>query len=116
MSDAVRLESILSETGAERSDRLAVFALLTLGVVESLTSGVLSASDAVRAFFNADNCLYVRKRLRVKPADEVMSRGVQLPDLFDALPADQAQREFQRELAAMRLLCLRLLQRRRSVA
>jgi uncharacterized protein involved in exopolysaccharide biosynthesis len=52
----------------------------------------------------------------VKAADEVMSRGVQLPDLFEALPAEQAQREFQRELAAMRSLCLQLLQRRRSVA
>jgi len=37
--------------------------------------------------------------------DKVMSHGVQLPDLFDALPADEAHRQFQRELATMRALC-----------
>ncbi len=45
-----------------------------------------------------------------------MGRGVQLPDLFEALPAEQAQRECQRELAAMRAACLKLLERRRFVA
>jgi hypothetical protein len=29
--------------------------------------------------------------------------------LFDALPAEKAQQEFQREMLAMRLLCLKLL-------
>jgi len=38
-----------------------------------------------------------------------MSRGVQLTDLFDTLSAEEAQREFQRELGAIRLLCLKLL-------
>ena len=37
--------------------------------------------------------------------DKVMSHGVQLPDLFEALPADEAHRQFQRELATMRALC-----------
>jgi hypothetical protein len=41
-----------------------------------------------------------------------MSRGVQLSDLFDALPATTAQREFQRELAKMQSLCLTLLEQR----
>jgi hypothetical protein len=45
-----------------------------------------------------------------------MSRGVQLPDLFDALPAEQAQREFNRELAALRNLSLELLGQKRSAA
>lgn len=112
----MRLQAILTETGEGKADRLAVFALLALGLVESLANGVLSASGAVRSFFTADNCLYVRKQLRDKAADEVMGRGVQLPDLFDALPAEDAQREFQRELAAMRALCLKLLQHKRSVA
>jgi hypothetical protein len=93
-----------------------VFALLALGLVEFLANGLLSASGAVRTFFNAENCLYVRKQLRDKVADEVMARGVQLPDLFDALSAEEAQREFQRELAAMRSLCFELLGRKRSVA
>jgi hypothetical protein len=115
MSDPVRLEALLSEAGKERPDRLAVFALLSLGIIESLTSGVLSPSDAVQVFFTADNCLSVRAQLRNKAADEVMGRGVQLPDLFEVLPAEQAQRECQRELAAMRSACLKLLERRRSV-
>ena len=37
--------------------------------------------------------------------DKVMSHGVQLPDLFEALPADEAHRQFQRELGTMRALC-----------
>lgn len=45
-----------------------------------------------------------------------MSRGVQLTDLFDALPANEAQREFQRELTTMRLLCLSLLEEKRLAA
>ena len=45
-----------------------------------------------------------------------MSRGVQLPDLFDVLPLADSQREFKRELALMRALCLRLLEQEKSVA
>jgi hypothetical protein len=116
MREGVRLESILARAGGEPSDRLAVFALLCLGVLESLTSGVLSAADAVRSFFHADNCLFVRKQLRDKAADEIMGRGAQLPDLFDALPVEEAQREFQHETSAIRTLCLKLLERKRSVA
>jgi hypothetical protein len=69
----------------------------------------MAPSRAVELFFHADNCLFVKRRLRHKSAAEIMSRGVQLPDLFDALPADKAQQEFQREMLAMRLLCLKLL-------
>ncbi|MGH7227051.1 MAG: hypothetical protein ACRELF_27865, partial [Gemmataceae bacterium] len=60
--------------------------------------------------------LFVRKRLRDKIADEIMSRGVQLADLFDSLPTDEAQREFQRELAIMRGMCLKLLEQKPLVA
>ena len=42
--------------------------------------------------------------------------GVQLPDLFEALPPEEAQREFQRELAVMRALCLKLVEDQRLVA
>jgi hypothetical protein len=38
-----------------------------------------------------------------------MSHGVQLPDLFDALPGEQAYREFKHELAKIRSLCLKIL-------
>ena len=63
-----------------------------------------------------DDRLFVRKRLRVRAADQIMSHGVQLPDLFDALPTDQAQREFNRELSKLRNLCLGLLGQKRSAA
>ena len=45
-----------------------------------------------------------------------MSHGVQLPDLFAILPPEEAHREFHRELATMRTLCLKLLEGKRSVA
>jgi hypothetical protein len=47
----------------------------------------MSVTDALRLFFHVENCLFVRKNLKEKIADQIMSRGVQLPDLFDALPA-----------------------------
>jgi len=95
---------------------LALFALISLGVLESLSNGLATASEAVGLFFNAENCLFVRKSLGVKTADEVMSHGVQLPDLFEALPAEEANREFYRELATMRSLCLKLLEKERLAA
>ena len=45
-----------------------------------------------------------------------MSHGVQLPDLFAVLPPEEAYREFQRELATIRSLCLKLLEAQRLVA
>ena len=39
-----------------------------------------------------------------------MSRGLQLPDLFDCLPTEEAQREFLHELEIIRSLCLKLLE------
>jgi len=85
-------------------------------MVECLASGALSTVDATRFYFNAENCLYVRKKLRNDEADEVMSRGVQLEDLFETLPEQEAQQEFQRELGAMRSLCVQLLDPQRAVA
>lgn len=96
--------------------QLTLFALLSLGIIESLASGLVSAADAVRVFFNAENCLFVRKRLGNKLADQIMGHGVQLMDLFDVLPAEEAQQEFQRELAAMRSLALKLLEEKKLVA
>ncbi len=45
-----------------------------------------------------------------------MSHGVQLPNLFDALHAEGAQREFLHELTTMKALCIKLLENRRLVA
>jgi len=110
------LRALLAASNESSSQQLTLFALLTLGVLESLAHGLLSAIDALRAFFHAENCLFVRKHLRDKTADAVMSHGVQLPDLFEALPTAEAQREFQRELATMRALCLKLLEQKQLVA
>src|SRR5207244_6156523 len=114
--DAIRLFRLLTNADGETTGVLDVFALLALGMVESLANGASSTADATRGFFNAENCLYVRKNLRDKTADEVMSRGVQLEDLFEALPEQEAQQEFQRELSAIRSLCLELLDQHRAVA
>jgi hypothetical protein len=60
--------------------------------------------------------LYVRKRLKNKLADKIMSYGVQLPDLFDALPLEEAQRQFLHELSAIRAICFQLIDRGRVAA
>lgn len=106
---------LLSQAG-NRDEQGTSFALLCLGIIESLTGGLISSNDALRLFFNAENCLFVRKSLREKVADQIMSHGVQLPDLFDTLPVEEAQQEFQRELAKMRSLCLKLLEGKRIAA
>ena len=111
----VDLAQLLAHT-EDRDSRLASFALLALGVAESLAVGALSATTAVRDFFNADNCLFVDRSLDDDTANEIMSRGVQLADLSDALPGDVAQRELQSEIAAIRAQCLALLQAERLAA
>ncbi len=116
MNSSIQLKNLLSETGRVPDRQLAPFALISLGVLESLSNGLISATDAVRLFFNAENCLFVQKFIEEKIADEVMSRGVQLPDLFEALPAEDAHREFRRELATMHSLCLKLLEEKRLAA
>ena len=94
--------------------QLELFTLVNLGIVQSLASGVLSPAEAVERFYHADNCLYVQKHLRKKEANAIMSRGVQLPDLFESLPAEEARREFYHELETIRVLCLKLLGDHRS--
>ena len=116
MSYRMSLQALLTASNNVPDQRLALFALLTLGMLESLAHGLLSATEALRVFFHADKCVFVRKHLRDKTADAVMSHGVQLPDLFEALPTTEAQREFQRELATMRALCLKLLEQKQLVA
>lgn len=105
----MNLKTLLTEVDKAPEQRLALFALLSLGILDSLNNGLITAADTLRLFFHADNCLFLHQQLRDRVANEIMSRGVQLADLFDILPAEQAQREFQRELAAMRSLALRLL-------
>jgi hypothetical protein len=108
MKQCIDLHTLLSQT-TNQDQQISSFGLLSLGVIELLIGEAITASHAVELFFHANNCLFVRQQLRHKVADEMMSRGVQLPDIFEALPAEEAQQEFQQELATMRLLCLKLL-------
>lgn len=105
---------VLSEASRSSRQQLEFFALLNLGLVQSLASGVLSPTEAVQRFYRVDNCLYVRKHLRNRETQAIMSHGVQLADLFDCLPAEEARREFYHELEMMRGLCLKVLKKRRS--
>ena len=105
---------VLSDTNWGQTEELELFALLNLGIVQSLSSGVLNATEAIQRFYHADNCLYVRKHLKNNQANAIMSHGVQLPDLFDCCPAEEAQREFLHELEMIRSLCLKLLEKERS--
>ena len=105
---------VLSELSGSLARQLELFALVNLGLVQSMASGVLTPSEAVERFYHAGNCLYVKKHFRRKEAQIIMSRGVQLPDLFDCLPPEEAQRELYHELETMRSLCLKLLRKGRS--
>lgn len=108
---------MLTKAGVGRRQQLEAFAILNLGLLEMLWNGAITATDAVVRFYNAENCLFVRRSMKSELCDEIMSRGIQLPDLFDILPPDESQREFANELAVMKSLCLKLLetrQRKRS--
>jgi hypothetical protein len=116
MNRKINLKALLSARGRTVEHKLVLFAWLSLGIVESLTKGLLKPGHAVSIFFNADNCLFVQKTLKEENAEEIMSRGVQLVDLFDALPARRAHQELQRELKRMRSLSLSILEQKRLAA
>ena len=107
-----RLQSaniVLSKLSGSPSQTLELFALVNLGLIQSLASGVLTPTEAISRFYHAENCLYVKSHYRQKEAQDIMSRGVQLADLFESLSPEEAQREFYRELEIMRSTCLRIL-------
>ncbi len=110
MNSANQFNEVFFGTPENSPQQLQLFALLNLGIIQSLSSGVISVSEAISQFYNADNCLYVRKHIRNKEADAIMSHGVQLTDLFESLPVEEAQREFLHELETMRSLCLKILE------
>jgi len=114
MKQIRRTRIVLSAISANLCEQPEIFALINLGLVESLASGSLTPTQAVKRFYHADNCLYVKKVLRQREANAIMSHGVQLPDLFESLPPEEAQREFYHELETIRSLCLKLFDRRRS--
>lgn len=112
----IYLERLLRTDGSMPEGRREVFALLMLGLFDSLESGVLSPADAVAICFHADNCRFIGSTMKSVDADEVMQRGTQLADLFDALNPEDAKREFASEVAAMRNCCLAMLGHERLVA
>jgi hypothetical protein len=116
MNHKIDLRALLANGEGKSQSSLALFAWLNLGIVESLTNGVLAPADAVRIFFNADNCQFVLQELTEETANEIMSRGVQLADIFEAVPSDKANQEFQNELATIRSLSLDILQNERIAA
>ena len=93
-----------------------ILPLIVLGILESLENGRLTPSEAVQGFFNAENCEFVENAIKNKTAREIMARGVQLPDLFEALPREESLQEFQREIAKIRELCLELIGQQRVAA
>lgn len=99
----LELKRVLSGT----DNRLAALATVNLLVIELLAAGALDVGEATGVFYNADNCAYVR-RLKSPVADELIGRGVQLADLFDALSQSRARLEFRKELQIMRRLCKQL--------
>lgn len=112
----IYLERLLRTDGSMPEERQEVFALLMLGLFDSLESGVLSPADAVATCFHAENCRFVGGTLKSVDADEVMERGTQLADLFDALSPEEAKQECAAEVAAMRTCCLAMLGHERLVA
>src|SRR5439155_16244482 len=116
MTNKIDLRILLSNSDRTPEVKLTLFVWLNLGIIESLTNGLLTATQAVRIFFNAENCLFVRQEIVERNADVIMSHGVQLADPFDALPSEEAQLEFQRELATIRALCLNILEEKRLAA
>ena len=115
MHEVIRLESLLGGSNRQASPR-ALFAWINLGIIQSLASGIMSASDAIGVLYHAENCLFIRNHLKDRLADRLMSHGVQLADLFDAMPMEEAHRQFQHELEQMRALCLELLESERIAA
>ena len=54
MKKFVDIHALLLQA-TDKDQKVAYFALLSLGVIESLAGGAITASSAVQMFFNADN-------------------------------------------------------------
>lgn len=105
----LHFSDILAPEGTDPEAQEKFFAVFLLGLIGELRQGKLEPEDAIRSVFHAENCQFVRDHFRSRLPDKVMSRGVQLADLFDALPAKVAYREFLTELRHMRTTCHQIL-------
>ncbi len=92
----------------DQHERLRTFAYLARGVIDELADGTLTPEAGISAFFDYENIAYVDRTLRNKHAIDIMSRGVQLPDLFDILAPAVAKQELKNEIAKMRKACQKL--------
>ena len=108
--------SLTRQAEVQEDGGQALLPILVLGILQSLENGRISPSEAVAGFFNAENCHFVETRVKSKTAREIMARGIQLPDLFEALPKEEALQEFQSEISKMRSLCLELIGEQRVAA
>ena len=106
----------LATITAGQEQPLPLFAVTSLGIIESLAAGSLTPTQAIQAFFHGSNLRFVKTKLSDDRANEIMGRGVQLADLFDAMSVEEAHREFQHELQAMKALCYELLEVERAAA
>ena len=106
----------LATITAGQHQPLTLFAVTSLGIIESLVAGSLTPKQATTSFFHGKNIRFVKTKLRDDRANEIMGRGVQLADLFDAMSMEEAHREFQHELQAMKRLCNEVLEAERAAA
>jgi len=51
MNDRIELKQLLTQGGRTQAEQVEIFALLNLGVLESLSHGLISAADALHTFF-----------------------------------------------------------------
>ena len=109
MKRTIWLEPLLNSAGTDEPQQMALFAMVQLGVIQSIQSGLLTPSEAVGFIYHGENCFYIHQHFPDSTADVIMSHGIQLPDLFEVLPPEVAQRELYRELEIIRTLCLQLL-------
>lgn len=56
MTNLISLKTIFADVEKKPEQQLTLFALLNLGILDSLASGTISADDALQTFFHADNC------------------------------------------------------------
>jgi len=106
----------LAKITAGQEEPLALFAVTALGIVESLVAGSLTPTRAIESFFHGENVRFVKSKLGDKRAVQIMGRGIQLADLFDAMPMEEAHREYQHELQAIKTLCNELLEAEKAAA
>ena len=66
MEKKIELETLLAAVDKRVTDHLAIFALINLGLIESLANGLIGATEVVGRFYFADNCLTVRSSSKIR--------------------------------------------------